>query len=176
MALLLPDRPAFARQGGHPSGDRKNRPSWPKSPETASIDAAIAWNRIASSYESSLKFRWLTRAVFAHRDQDKVLVQIPLSFAGELRSVVGEAGRRDAETRLRKALGREVILRLEVGENLAEALPADSETPTDSPPTGISDVCRTPGNPKDPAEEFRNDPLIKKALEIFAGEIQTATK
>ena len=30
--------------------------------------------------------------------------------------------------------------------------------------------------PKDPVESFKNDPLIKKALEIFAGEIQTATK
>ena len=29
---------------------------------------------------------------------------------------------------------------------------------------------------KDPVEEFKNDPLIKKALEIFAGEIQTSSK
>ena len=159
-----------------PQATEKPDPLGTKSPETASIDAAIAWSRVASSYESSLKFRWLTRAVFAHGDQDKVLVQIPPSFAGELRSVVGEAGRRDAETRLRQALGREVSLRLEVGENLAEALPADSEAPAASPPPGPQTSAERQEMPKDPAEEFRNDPLIKKALEIFAGEIQTATK
>ena len=130
---------------------------------------------MATSYESSLKFRWLTKAVFAQGDQDKVLVHIPPSSAGELRSVVGEAGRRDAETKLREALGREVILRLEVGEDLAETLPADSE-PAASPPPAPQTSAERQETPKDPAEEFKNDPLIKKALEIFAGEIQTATK
>jgi hypothetical protein len=31
-----------------------------------------------------------------------------------------------------------------------------------------------PPAPKDPLEEFKNDPLIRKALEIFRGEIQPA--
>ena len=31
-----------------------------------------------------------------------------------------------------------------------------------------------PPAPKDPLDEFKNDPLIRKALEIFRGEIQPA--
>jgi DNA polymerase-3 subunit gamma/tau len=146
-----------------------------KSPEAVSIDAALAWNRVASSYESSLKYRWLTKAVFARTSQDVVLVQIPPSFANELRSVVGEAGRQDAEAKMRKALGRAVILRLEVSHDLAESLSADSDSQPPSPrQSQIS--ARSEAAPNDPAEDFKNDPLIKKALEIFAGEIQTATK
>jgi DNA polymerase III subunit gamma/tau len=147
----------------------------PKSLEANTIDAAVAWDRVASSYESSIKFRWLTKAVFAQASEDMVLVQIPPAFANELRSVVGEAGRKDAEAKMKAALGRHVVLRLEVSEHLAESLPSDpcaqSISSVDSQSSGVEEQ-----KPKDPAEEFKNDPLIKKALEIFAGEIQTATK
>jgi hypothetical protein len=103
-----------------------------------------------------------------------VLVKIPPSSAVALQSVVGEDGRKNAEAKLSSALGRSVKLRLEVGEEMAEPAPEEAqveparsfEKPAETPPPG----------PRDPAEEFKNDPLIKKALEIFAGEIQTATK
>ena len=149
-------------------------PAKPAEPE--SIDAAVAWNRVASSYESSIKFRWLTKAIFAEASQDGVLVHVPPSFAGELRSVVGESGRKNAEAKLAEALGKKVNLRLEVGEHLAES----PFTETSAPPAAVPVEPQTSGldeqKSKDPAEEFKNDPLIKKALEIFAGEIQTAAK
>ena len=149
-------------------------PADSKSSEAASIDAALAWNRVASSYESSIKYRWLTKAVFAEASQESVLVQLAPSFAGELRSVVGEAGRKDAEDKLREALGRKVSLRLEIGEQLVEPPPADD----DAQPAASPDRADVPREekPSDPVEAFKNDPLIKKALEIFAGEIQTANK
>ena len=147
-----------------------------KPAEPGSIDAAIAWNRVASSYESSIKFRWLTKAIFAEANHDGVLVHVPPSFAGELRSVVGESGRKNAEAKLSEALGKKVNLRLEVGEHLAES----RSTEITAPPAADPDEPQTSGlheeKSKDPAEEFKNDPLIKKALEIFAGEIQTAAK
>ena len=149
-------------------------PADSKSSETASIDAALAWNRVASSYESSIKYRWLTKAVFAEASQESVLVQLAPSFAGELRSVVGEAGRKDAEDKLREALGRRVSLRLEIGEQLVEPPPADADAQSAASPDR-ADVPREE-KPSDPVEAFKNDPLIKKALEIFAGEIQTANK
>ncbi|MGB7791006.1 MAG: DNA polymerase III subunit gamma/tau [Terrimicrobiaceae bacterium] len=149
-------------------------PADSKSSETASIDAALAWNRVASSYESSIKYRWLTKAVFAGASQESVLVQLAPSFAGELRSVVGEAGRKDAEDKLREALGRKVSLRLEIGEQLVEPPQADADAQSATSPDR-ADVPREE-KPSDPVEAFKNDPLIKKALEIFAGEIQTANK
>jgi DNA polymerase-3 subunit gamma/tau len=151
-------------------------PALAKPAEAGSIDAAVAWNRVASSYESSIKFRWLTKAIFAEANPDGVLVQVPPSFAGELRSVVGEAGRKNAEAKLSEALGKKVDLRLEVGEHLAGS--HSTETSGQPAPSGVEP--QTSGlheeKSKDPAEEFKNDPLIKKALEIFAGEIQTAAK
>ena len=123
-------------------------PADSKSSETASIDAALAWNRVASSYESSIKYRWLTKAVFAEASQESVLVQLAPSFAGELRSVVGEAGRKDAEDKLREALGRKVNLRLEIGEQLVEPPQADSDAQSAASPDR-ADVPREE-KPRDP--------------------------
>ena len=149
-------------------------PAKPAEPE--SIDAAVAWNRVASSYESSIKFRWLTKAIFAEASHDGVLVQVPPSFAGELRSVVGESGRKNAEAKLIEALGKKVNLRLEVGEHLAESHFTETSAPPAAAPVEPEPSGFHEQKSKDPAEEFKNDPLIKKALEIFAGEIQTAAK
>jgi DNA polymerase III subunit gamma/tau len=174
----LPPRPARPLQDKPPAVRAEDAPGpdLSKPPEPGSIDAAVAWNRVASSYESSIKFRWLTKAIFAEANHDGVIVQIPPSSAGELRSVVGEAGRKNAEAQLSEALGKKVNLRLEVGEHLAESPPAE----TSAQPAASPDEPRTSAldeeKPKDPVEEFKNDPLIKKALEIFAGEIQTAAK
>lgn len=145
-----------------------------QSPETGVIDAAVAWDRVAASYESSIKFRWLTKGVLAETSEGSVLVKIPPSSAIELRSVVGEDGRKNAEAKLCAALGRNVKLRLEVDEGLAESPPEDLGAQPAAPVERA--VESSPVRPGDPADEFKNDPLIKKALEIFAGEIQTATK
>ena len=148
-------------------------PTLPSS-SSAVIDAAVAWDRVAASYESSLKFRWLTKGVFVEAVESNVLVKLPPSAASALRSVVGEDGRKNAETRLGAMLGKNVKLRLEVGEDLAE--PAAEEPPKEVTGTLEKPPESSARKAADPAEEFKNDPLIKKALEIFAGEIQTATK
>jgi DNA polymerase III subunit gamma/tau len=152
----------------------ESSPALSQQSDAGMIDAAVAWDRVAASYESSIKYRWLNKGVFAAASDREVLVKIPPSSAVALQSVVGEDGRKNAEAKLSSALGRSVKLRLEVGEEMAEPAPEEAqveparsfEKPAETPPPG----------PRDPAEEFKNDPLIKKALEIFAGEIQTATK
>ena len=146
------------------------------SPSSSSevIDAAVAWDRVAASYEAGIKFRWLTKGVFAEVDENSVLVRLPPSSAAALRSVVGEDGRKNAEAKLSAILGKNVKLRLEVDEDVAES-------PAETAPTNLSAAVEKPAeSPKpkaaDPEGDFKNDPLIKKALEIFAGEIQTASK
>ena len=93
----------------------------PASPSPSSssevIDAAVAWDRVAASYEASIKFRWLTKGVFAEAVENSVLVRLPPSSAAALRSVVGEDGRKNAEAKLSAMLGRNIKLRLEVGED-----------------------------------------------------------
>ncbi|HEY5953685.1 MAG TPA: DNA polymerase III subunit gamma/tau, partial [Terrimicrobiaceae bacterium] len=155
-----------------PRASATSPPAPPSSSEAGTIDAAVAWDRVAASYESSIKYRWLTKGIFVVASDSDVLVKVPPSFAIELRSVVGEDGRKNAETKLSTELDRSVKLRLEVGEEIAEPAPA-AEAPVEEP---LERRAETPVVPRDPADEFKNDPLIKKALEIFAGEIQTATK
>ena len=138
------------------------------------IDAAVAWNRVAASYEASIKFRWLTKGVFAEAVDNSVFVKLPPSSAGALRSVVGEDGRKNAEAKLTTILGRNIKLRLEIGEDLVE--PAAELPPTNLPATAEKPAETPRPKAADPADDFKNDPLIKKALEIFAGEIQTASK
>lgn len=149
-------------------------PTVEKPVEAVSIDASVAWDRVAASYQSSIKFRWLTKGVFAaSRPDGSVLVQLPPAVSSELKSVVGEAGRKDAETKLSEALGKKTSLVLEVSAHLAEPEIPEPE-PTAEVPAPVEQPA--PAAARDPMEEFKNDPLIKKALEIFAGEIQTAVK
>ena len=138
------------------------------------IDAALAWDRVAASYEASIKFRWLTKGVVAEAVENSLLVKLPPSSAAALRSVVGEDGRKNAEAKLSAMLGRNIRLALEVGEDLAE--PAAEAPPTELPATLEKPAETSRPKAADPPDDFKNDPLIKKALEIFAGEIQTASK
>lgn len=69
--------------------------------------------------------------------------------------------RRLLDSLLTDAAGRQLAIKFVKREGLvAEPPPREVEPP--------------PPAPKDPLEEFKNDPLIRKALEIFRGEIQTA--
>lgn len=148
--------------------------------EEKSIDASIAWENVARTYETSIKYRWLTKGVFALIEADSVLVQLPPSEAKELASFLGEMGRKDAEQKLSAALNRKLTLRLEIGEHLTvvEDIPEPEPEPTPAPEAKAPEP--EPAAPQapagDPMDDFKNDPLIKKALEIFRGEIQTATK
>lgn len=149
----------------------------PSRAEDRSVDASVAWDRIAAGYESSLKYRWLTRGVFARMaGESEVLIHLPPSAESELKTVIGEAGRKDAESKLGEILGRKVRVTLEISDGLAEAVvpepvaaPAAEKTPEPAVPP-------PPAPSADPMAEFKNDPLIKKALEIFAGEIQGTAK
>ena len=154
----LPPRSAPLPQNKPAAVRAEEDPALAKPAEPGSIDAAVAWNRVASSYESSIKFRWLTKAIFAEANHDGVLVQVPPSFAGELRSVVGEAGRKNAEVKLSEALGTKVNLRLEVGEQLAESPPAETSSQPAAPP----DEPQTSGlHERSPRTPQRNSKTIR---------------
>jgi len=170
-----PAAPAPPQAAANPPAKSVGEPAG-KSREAVSIDASVAWDRVASTYQSSIKFRWLTKGVFAETRADgSVLVQLPPTVSSELKSVVGEAGRKDAEAKLSEALGKKIKLMVEVSDHLAEPEIAEPEAPAEVPlPASVEKI--EPAAATDPMEEFKNDPLIKKALEIFAGEIHTPAK
>lgn len=149
-------------------------PPSPAASDGRAVDASVAWERVSTTYESSIKYRWLTKGVFARMNSDaEMLIHLPPTYEGEMKSIIGTAGRKDAEGKLAEILGRKVSVLLEISTGLAEA-PAEEPVPE---PEAVEAAPPPPPEPSaDPMEEFKNDPLIKKALEIFAGEIQATAK
>jgi DNA polymerase III subunit gamma/tau len=138
--------------------------------EVRAVDLSVAWDRVAAHYETSIKFRWLTKAVFHAAPSDKALiVHLPAAYESEWRSVVGDAGRKDAEGRLAELVGHKVTLTIELSTALAEQEPPEPAAEPEPAP-----ATEPPDEPAaaDPMGDFKNDPLIKKALEMFAGELQ----
>lgn len=146
----------------------------PAASESGAVEASVAWERVSSTYESSIKYRWLTKGVFARMNSNaEMLIHLPPTYEGEMKSIIGTAGRKDAEGKLTEILGRKVSVLLEISDGLAEA-PTPEPVPE---PTAVAEPPPPPPEPVgDPMEEFKNDPLIKKALEIFAGELQAIAK
>ncbi len=152
--------------------------------EEGSIDGSVAWERVKATYQASIKWRFLTNGVFAEMmNENTMVVHLPPSSAGESSSGLGEMGRKDAETKISQELGRRITLRLDISDGLVEAEePSYAEEP--HPPTPApAAVKAAPAAlvaeekpPVDVAADFQNDPLIKKALEIFRSEIQIGTK
>ena len=105
-----------------------------------------------------------------------VLVHVPPSGKEGLESFVGEKGRKEAEAKLSQLTGRRIKLVIEV----STALPDPTVEPDPEPEPEIieekapPEPAPQPAAEVNPAEDFKNDPLIKKALEIFRSEIQTA--
>lgn len=155
----------------------------PPAAEESSIDASVAWDRVSATYESSIKYRFLAHGVFSGTLADGTMtVQLPPGDMVNATSFIGESGRKEAESKLTAALGRRITLKLEAGDHLSvpdseEAPPVAEEPVAETPPAAAAVAPPSEeAKPAAPADDFHNDPLIKKALEIFRGEIQTTTK
>lgn len=155
--------------------------------EEKAIDASVAWERTIEAYQASIKFRFLTQGVFAGMSgEDTVVVHLPRSCAEQYESFMGEMGRKEAESKLSELLGKRINLRMEVSDHIAEPVVEDIAPPVEEPkpvvtPAPIVEKALEPApveepKPVDISADFQNDPLIKKALEIFRSEIQIQPK
>lgn len=148
-----------------------------KEEEESETDIAVFWGKVASSFASSIGNHWISTGVFESMDTDgTVLVHVPPSGKSGLESFVGEKGRKEAEAKLSQLTGRRIKLVIEV----STALPDPVVEPDPEPePVIVEEKAPEPAPEPvveaNPAEDFKNDPLIKKALEIFRSEIQTST-
>ena len=97
-----------------------------------------------------------------------LVVRFPGSSREQAGSVFMEQGTKDMESRLLKQLGRPLKLRFEFDDSVV----VEEAPPAEEPPAAREEAP-PPEPPKDPLEEFLNDPLIEKALEIFKGTLQT---
>ena len=141
------------------------------------VDAAVLWEKIAEDFakNSFIRFGWLKDGVFERIAEGKVVVRFPASSRDSANSYFMEQGIKDIEQRFLKEFGRPTKLEFDFDESLqpvasVEEPPEIAEEPPSAVVTAPPVVIEPP---VDPMEDFLNDPLIEKALEIFKSTLQT---
>ena len=147
------------------------------------------WSVVATSLavESPLKFGWVTSGVFSERLGNKIVVEFPASCEAQTETLFWPQARKKIQDCLSKNLGEKMELACRfTGEELPEEPqqepfyeePPRVEVPkktTASSPKTTESAASAPSSAAtltlEELENFKNDPLIKKALEIFQAEI-----
>lgn len=143
-------------------------------PEPAApVDAAIRWEQIAAEFSknSVIRFGWFREGVFDRLEGGSLIVRFPAALQEAGSSMFMEKGIKDIEARLLQDLGQPTKIVFEFDEALQATTPEPEPEPEPEAPKVAEPVVEAP--PVDPMEEFLNDPLIEKALEIFKGTLQT---
>jgi DNA polymerase-3 subunit gamma/tau len=146
-----------------------------RDPESAGVSAAAVWEKLADTFakDSFIRFGWLREGAFERFEGGGLFVRFPASSQEASETMWMEQGIKDLQSRLTRELSQPVRLVLEFDESLdlppvfeSAPEPVRGEAPA-TPPKEASP-------PADPMEDFKNDPLIKKALEVFKSTLQTA--
>jgi DNA polymerase-3 subunit gamma/tau len=159
--------------------------------KTDDLSLSDPWHKVAMSLasESPLKFGWLEDGHFVEIDGDRLIVEFPPSLEAQTQTLFWIQAIKKIETMLSTDLGKKISL---------ECLFSGAEPPAPEPepvaPQKPKPVEKAPSSATSPAsssqspaqakaaesapdispeelEAFKNDPLIKKALEIFQAEI-----
>ena len=140
------------------------------------IDAPTSWEKIAADFakNSFIRFGWLRDGVFDRVEDGKGIVRFPLSAKDSASSIFMEQGVKDIESRFLKDLGKPLRIVFEFDDQLEPEIPEEIREEPAPAPAPVVEVA-APAVPVDPMEDFLNDPLIEKALEIFKGTLQTQT-
>jgi DNA polymerase-3 subunit gamma/tau len=145
----------------------------PEPEPAAPVDAALCWERIAAEFSknSVIRFGWFREGVFDRLEGGRLIVRFPAALQEAGSSMFMEKGIKDIEARLLQDLGQLTKIVFEFDEALQAAALQPEPEPEPEAPKITEPVVEAP--PVDPMEEFHNDPLIEKALEIFKGTLQT---
>jgi DNA polymerase-3 subunit gamma/tau len=138
------------------------------------IDAPTSWEKIAAEFakNSFIRFGWLRDGVFDRVEDGKCIVRFPVSAKDSAGSIFMEQGIKDIESRFLKDLGKPLRIVFEFDEQLEPEIPEEIREEPAPAPAPVLEVA-APAVSVDPMEDFLNDPLIEKALEIFKGTLQT---
>ena len=161
----------------------------PEAAPPAALDGAKIWSELIREIKSQrpLINAWVQAGRLLGFDNDQLRVGFPSDQKMFVESLNKANNRKLLETVLAKLAGRPLGLKLELLD------PTDDGNDGDAPETNgqhapanrarLTAVDPAPANhdetngkdapPVDPAESFKNDPLIQKALKIFEGEIRS---
>jgi DNA polymerase-3 subunit gamma/tau len=147
-------------------------PAAPADSEDAGVSAATLWETTAESLAkgSLIRYGWLREGLFERFEDGKLFVRFPASAKENSESFWMEKGLKDIESALTKAMSQAVRLILEWDEGLNQT-PEPAPEPAREEPAAVA--APEPAPPADPMEDFKNDPFIKKALEVFKSTLHT---
>lgn len=192
-AAPRPTAPAPARPSEPAPQDPPPRPKTPEPPpwtapaaptaaeEEADVSASSVWDKLAESLakESFIRFGWLSEGVFERLEGGNLFVRFPAASKENSESIWMEKGLKDLESNLTRALSRPIRVVWEWDDSLAER--PETERPREPEPAFRAEEEPEPAEAPAPAEpsaadrmeDFKNDPFIKKALEVFQSTLQT---
>ena len=157
----------------------------------APLDGPRIWSELTREIRSQrpLITAWVQAGRVLGMEEDTLRVAFPASQRMAVDSLGKPNTRKFLESLLAKLAGRPIGLKLEVLRDDGSAPPAATPATPPSPPTSgrengtaPMDDGAAPASPgpaglaADPAEMFKNDPLIQKALKIFEGEIRSVER
>lgn len=144
----------------------------------APSDEDLPWRQTAEtlSSESFIRFGWLQHGRFLDIAGDRMRIEFPRSFAENTQDFFWLDLKKQVEEMLTKLRGAKTVFAPDfIGDELPEPEPQpdyDEPPPPDS--DGSTSAKESPGETGAISqEEFKNDPKIKKALEIFKAKIET---
>ena len=135
--------------------------------EQLSIDFEAAWQGVVAAARARrpLIRTWIEQAKALGVEGRFFLLGFPPEHKSVMESLARPANREFLEALLKEQTGRELSLKLSVKEGLVA-----------SPSPVEDEIAPTPPAKKSaPRAEFKDDPLIREALEIFKGEIKPVT-
>jgi DNA polymerase-3 subunit gamma/tau len=136
--------------------------------EEVPIDFEAAWQGViaAARTRRPLIRTWIEQAKALGVEGRFFLLGFPPEHKNVMESLARPANREFLEAHIKEGTGREWSLKLSVKEGLIAS-------PPPSPPE--DDIAPTRPAKKGTRAEFKDDPLIREALEIFKGEIKPVT-
>ena len=164
-------KPVSRAAASAPRIEETPKPSAPPAPVVAREEpaplAVVASDQLWPALLGEIRKRrplilsWLSCGTLLELSDNACLIGFPKDQSLAMESVARSVNRKLIEEVLTQLAGRPLVLQCESRDGLAAgAMPEIPET--------------IPEPPADPMAEFKNDPLIKKALEIFKAEIQSA--
>ncbi len=140
-------------------------------------NAGAAWTKLAGELaaESVIRFSWLESGEFAGVDGSEFKVKFPASLEENTKAVFWSDLKTSVEARLKDVLGRRIEFVCVFSSGMVEAAaPWEEEDRGPAPVLGVAAEEKKEEPVEDPMVKFRNDPLIRKAIEVFRAEIETA--
>jgi DNA polymerase-3 subunit gamma/tau len=141
---------------------------------TAATGHDALWREIAATLtaESPIRFGWLERGECAGLAESRFRVRFPLSEQEQTESFFWDDVKRRVEAALTQRLGEKIEIACEFTAELVAPEP-EPEPAVEEEPAPAAQAAPVPAI--DPVEEFKKDPLIQRALQIFKAEIEATT-